>query len=82
MEASMPIVSTDTEGPTAILNDMQDGLICKAGSAEDLAAKIVYLIENPIKAKEFSKNAYLTLKQNYEIKVVSEKLQHILESFR
>ncbi len=53
MEASMPIVSTDTEGPAAILNDMQDGLICKAGSAEDLAAKIVYLIENPIKAKEF-----------------------------
>ncbi|BDU60559.1 glycosyl transferase family 1 [Candidatus Rickettsia kotlanii] len=82
MEASVPIVSTDTEGPAAILNDTQDGLICKAGSAEDLAEKIVYLIENPIKAKEFSKNAYLTLKQNYDIKVVSEKLQHILKSFR
>ena len=80
MEAGLPIVSTDTEGPAEILKHMQDGLICKAGSAEDLAEKTVYLIDNPLKAKEFSKNAYFTLKQNYNIKVVSKKLQHILES--
>ncbi|KIJ89252.1 glycosyltransferase family 4 protein [Rickettsia asembonensis] len=82
MEASIPIVSTDTEGPAEILSDMQDGLICKAGSAEDLAEKIAYLIDNPIKAKEFSKNAYLTLKQNYNIKVISEKLATLLHSYK
>ncbi|AFB21164.1 capM protein [Rickettsia canadensis str. CA410] len=80
MEASIPIVSTDTEGPTEILSNMQDGLICKAGSIEDLAEKIAYLIDNPQKAEEFSKNAYLKLQQNYDVKVVSKKLQHILES--
>ncbi|GAA5252591.1 glycosyltransferase family 4 protein [Candidatus Rickettsia kedanie] len=82
IEASVPLVSTDTEGPAEILKHMQDGLICKAGSAEDLAEKIVYLIDNPLKAKEFSKNAYLTLKQNYDIKVVSKKLATLLRSYK
>lgn len=82
MEASVPIVITDTEGPTEIITNMRDGLICKTGSAEDLAGKITYLIDNPIKAKEFSKNAYLTLKQNYDIKVVSEKLATLLYNLK
>lgn len=82
MEAGLPIVSTDTEGPTEIITNMKDGLICKAGSMEDLAEKIVYLIDNPIKAKEFSKNAYLTLKQNYDIKVVSKKLVTLLRIYK
>ncbi|WP_347938734.1 glycosyltransferase [Rickettsia oklahomensis] len=80
MKANIPIVSTDTEGPTEILSNMQDGLICKAGSIKDLAEKIAYLIDNPKKAKVFSKNAYLKLQQNYDIQVVSKKLQYILES--
>ena len=82
MEASVPIISTDTEGPAEILSDMQDGLICKTASSEDLAEKIISLMDNPIKAKEFSKNAYLTLKQNYDIKVVSEKLATLLRSYK
>ncbi|MEY4463140.1 MAG: hypothetical protein RLZZ81_111 [Pseudomonadota bacterium] len=80
MEASVPIVSTDTEGPTEIITNMKDGLICKAGSMEDLAEKIVYLIDTPLKAEEFSKNSYLTLKQNYDIKVVSKKLATLLRN--
>jgi len=82
MEASIPIVSTDTEGPTEIITNMKEGLICKAASSEDLAEKIAYLIDNPLKAKEFSKNAYLKLQQNYDINIVSKKLQYILERFR
>ncbi|WP_341787832.1 glycosyltransferase family 4 protein [Rickettsia endosymbiont of Cantharis rufa] len=82
MEASVPIVSTDTEGPTEIITNMKDGLICKAGSMEDLAEKIAYLINNPLKAGEFPKNAYLTLKQNYDIKVVSKKLAALLRSYK
>lgn len=74
MEAGIPIASTDTEGPIEILEHMQDGLICKAGSAEDLAEKITYLIDNPKKAEEFSKNAYLKLTKNYDINVISKKL--------
>ncbi|AFE52850.1 CAPM protein (capM2) [Rickettsia prowazekii str. GvV257] len=82
MQASVPIVSTDTEGPKEILKHLKDGLICKVGSIEDLAEKIIYLIDNPLQAAKFSKNAYLKLKQNYDIKVVSKKLQYILKNFR
>ncbi|WP_256621611.1 glycosyltransferase family 4 protein [Rickettsia sp. TH2014] len=82
MEASVPIVSTDTEGPAEILTYLQDGLICKADSVEDLAEKIAYLIDNPLKAEEFSKNAHLTLKQNYDIKVVSKKLATLLYNIK
>ncbi|BBJ31571.1 glycosyl transferase family 1 [Rickettsia asiatica] len=82
MEASVPIISTDTEGPAEILSDMQDGLICKADSAEELAEKIAHLIDNPIKAKEFSKNAYLKLQQNYDTKIISEKLVTLLRNYK
>jgi len=82
IEASIPIVSTDTEGPREILRHMQDGLICSSGSNEDLAEKIAYLIDNPIKAKEFSKNAYHRLTQNYDIKVVSKKLATLLRNYK
>lgn len=79
MEAGLPIISTNTEGPAEILRNMQDGLICSTGSAEDLAEKIAYLLDNPTKAEEFSKNAYLRLKQNYNIKIVSKKLFQYLQ---
>jgi len=82
MEAGIPIVSTDTEGPREILPYMQDGVICKAGSPKDLAEKIAYLIDNPQKAKESSQNAYLKLTQNYDIKIVSEKLVTLLHGLK
>ncbi len=82
MENSLPIVSTDTEGPNEILKHMQDGLICKAGSSEDLAAKIVYLIDNPQEAKEFAQKAYIKLTQTYNIKIISEKLVTLLHGLK
>ena len=82
MAASLPIVSTDTEGPREILQHMKSGLICKAGSSEDLAQKIAYLLDNPAKAQEFSKNAYLRLQQNYDINVVSKALATLLYNLK
>ncbi|XVN40599.1 MAG: glycosyltransferase family 4 protein [Rickettsia endosymbiont of Argas persicus] len=82
IENSLPIASTDTEGPIEILTHMQDGLICQKSSVEDLAEKIAYLIDNPQKAKEFSKNAYLKLTKNYDINVVSKKLATLLHGLK
>ncbi|HJD63302.1 MAG TPA: glycosyltransferase family 4 protein [Rickettsia endosymbiont of Degeeriella rufa] len=82
MENSLPIVSTGTEGPGEILKHMQDGLICKAGSAEDLAEKIAYLIDHPQKAKELSQKAYLKLTQTYNIKIISDKLVTLLHGLK
>ena len=82
MENSLPIVSTDTEGPSEILKHMQDVLICKADSPEDLAEKITYLIDNQQKAKELSQKAYLKLTQTYNIKIISEKLVTLLHSLK
>ncbi|WP_341791160.1 glycosyltransferase family 4 protein [Rickettsia endosymbiont of Gonocerus acuteangulatus] len=82
MENSLPIVSTDTEGPSEILKHMQDRLICKARSPEDLAKSIAYLIDNPQKAEQFSQKAYLKLTQTYNIKVISEKLVTLLHGLK
>lgn len=82
MENSLPIVSTNTEGPSEILKHMQDGLICKAGLSKDLAEKIAYLIDNPQKAKELSQKAYLKLTQTYNIKVISDKLVTLLHGLK
>ncbi|WP_341790744.1 glycosyltransferase family 4 protein [Rickettsia endosymbiont of Polydrusus tereticollis] len=80
MEASLPIVSSNTEGPNEILTHMQEGLLYENASSEDLAEKIIYLIDHPNKAQKFSKAAYLRLKQNYDINVVSKKLMEFCES--
>ncbi|WP_253307866.1 MULTISPECIES: glycosyltransferase family 4 protein [unclassified Rickettsia] len=80
MEASLPIVSSNTEGPSEILTHMQEGLLCENASSEDLAEKIMYLIDHPNKAQKFSQTAYLKLKENYDINIVSKKLVAFCES--
>jgi glycosyltransferase involved in cell wall biosynthesis len=79
MGRSLPIVATNTEGPQEILRDRQDGLLCDISSSSDLAEKLAYLIDNQKQACEFTKSAYLRLKENYAINVVALKLVELIK---
>lgn len=79
MKYRTPIIATNTEGPREILQDGKDGLLCEV-DASDLATKLAYLIDNPDKAHEYSKNGYLRLEQNYAINVVSVQLANFIQS--
>ena len=78
MEYSVPIVSTDSEGPSEILRKNQDALIVKSGLPEEMASALMELINNPEKAAMLAESAYLRLLENYDMGVISKKLSTIL----
>lgn len=54
----LPIVSFDCPcGPKDIVTDGEDGFLCKFGNIDEMTDKIIYLIENEEKRKEFGKKA-------------------------
>lgn len=52
MRHKLAIVTTDEGGITDIVTDGENGLICKKRSPQDLASKIIFLLENPSKIVE------------------------------
>jgi glycosyltransferase involved in cell wall biosynthesis len=81
---STPIISTRTEGPSEILRNQQDGILCASKSSEALAEKISYLLINPDEAEKYAKSAYVRVKDLYSKRFVSaytiEFLRRILDS--
>ncbi|HJS00829.1 MAG TPA: glycosyltransferase family 4 protein [Flavobacterium sp.] len=58
LSVGLPIVSFNCPtGPRNILTDEVDGLLAINQNVEDLAEKILFLIENPIERKEFGQQA-------------------------
>lgn len=51
-----PVVSTATTGAKEIIRDGYNGFLAPIGDAEALAEKILYLLNNPEKAKEMGEN--------------------------
>jgi len=78
MEHSKPIISTKSGGPEEIIRDNVDGLLTEIESAKALAEKLQLAINDQKMAQQLAQSAYLRLKDNYDIKVVSGKLSEIL----
>lgn len=79
MAHGTPVIATKTEGPSEIIRDPLDGLLCDINSSQDLTMKISYLIDNPALAKRFARSSYLRLRDNYDIKIVSKLLSSYLK---
>jgi glycosyltransferase involved in cell wall biosynthesis len=63
MSNKLPIVSFDCPtGPRSIVTDGKDSLLAPEFNVNDLALKILYMIENPIKREEMSIAAYENVK--------------------
>ena len=75
---SKPIISTKSGGPEEIIRNNVDGLLAEIASGKDLANKLQLVINDQKMAKQLTQSAYLKLKENYDIKVVSGKLSKIL----
>ena len=82
MEYSKPIVSTNCEGPSEILHHDVDALLAAVNSAEDLAEKLTYFVDNPEKAKNCAKEAYTKLCSKYDIKIVSKQLRNFISQLK
>jgi len=60
-----PVVSTATTGAKEIIQDGVNGFLVPIGDAKALADKIIYLLNNPDKAKEMGENGRLLVKEKY-----------------
>lgn len=56
--SGLPIVSTNAGGIPYIVNDGETGLLVEVGDYQALAAKAIYLLENPLAAQMISENAH------------------------
>ena len=59
MASGLPCISFNCSGPDEIINDGVNGLLVNEGDIKQFAEKIIFLIENPEKRMELSKQAIL-----------------------
>jgi len=64
--AKKPVVATDVSGPRDIVLDKITGFLVKPRNHEQLAARIIKLIEEPVMAKELGENARKHILANFD----------------
>jgi glycosyltransferase involved in cell wall biosynthesis len=79
LESGKPIVATDIEAHTNVLNN--DTAVLVRPTREDLAAGLARLIENPDFGRQLGLNAKLVVSQNYGIGNYLAKLDRIYQTF-
>lgn len=68
------VIASDIEGYKTVIKDKENGLLFKANSFEDLAQKILLILENKELKKEIEQNAYLTA-QNYSWEKIGKMVE-------
>lgn len=76
------IVSTNTEGPSEIINNNEDGLLTNNVTAEQIATKIQILLNDVKLRNNIGKKARLSIFENYDINIAAKKLKNYLEEIK
>lgn len=79
MVRKVPVISSDSEGPSEIIENHSSGVFCKMNNAVDMSDKLADLIVDKGKQQEITRNASLRLKENYDIRVQSINLKKIIK---
>lgn len=74
MAAGLPIVATATTGSKDIIQDGINGFLVPVGDSETLARKILYLLNNPFKAKEMSEKGREIVKEKFNYQKLVEQI--------
>jgi len=82
MAYKMPVVSTLTDGPSEILHNERDGLLVAVSSAEEMAEAIKRLLDDELLAKKLGSQAFLTVKEKYDTRVVGNILSSYLHEIK
>jgi glycosyltransferase involved in cell wall biosynthesis len=67
MAAERPIVATDIPGNNAILKHAQNCLLAPAGNPGKLAEAVIHLLDQPLLAAEYARNAYRDVSRRFDI---------------
>jgi glycosyltransferase involved in cell wall biosynthesis len=74
MAHAMPVVSTDSEGPSEILHDGSDGILVPRGNVELVVQALGGLIADPERAARLGANAYWCARETYDMPRVGARL--------
>ncbi len=80
MSFKLPIISTNIGGPTEIITKGYDGYLTTPGDYNELADKILYLIENEELRVVLGNNAYKTVKDKFSIINTTKKIEELYEN--
>ncbi|EOA58194.1 MULTISPECIES: glycosyltransferase [Bacteroides] len=68
MIAGLPVLVSDVEGPMEIIQNGQYGYCFQVGNAEDMANKLVEMLQNPIKVYEIARIGQVYATSHFDIK--------------
>lgn len=74
-----PVIGSDTSGIAEILRDKRDGFLFKVGDFEELAQKMIQLLENEPLRNEMSMNCRNRFLEDFEVSVSVDRLEKIME---
>jgi colanic acid/amylovoran biosynthesis glycosyltransferase len=79
MSYGIPVISTNTGSINEVVDNNQNGFLVKDKSAQDIADRIINLIENKELWEQFSINAIEKIKNDYSVEAISKKLSTLFE---
>ncbi len=77
MAAGKPVVSTAVGGTVDIVVDGETGRLCPAGDAESLAAAVLELLDDPIKAKTWGKAGQERARERFNLPAFHQGFEEI-----
>ena len=80
MATSKPIIATAVGGNKEIIDNDQNGCLVSANSPQELAREIIYLHDNPQKAKTMANLAYAKVCNRYSSIKMADEYQKIYET--
>lgn len=78
--AKLPVVASNIEGPSELIQDNVNGLLFEKGNAVELSKKIGSLIVDNNKRHLLGENGYKSFTEKYHIKNYVEKLDRLYEN--
>jgi glycosyltransferase involved in cell wall biosynthesis len=82
MACGKPLVTTDLELITNIVQNGKTGLIVPPGDIKKLAESLIKLIKNPKKAQIMGQRARSTVEYRYSWESLAKKIESVLEKCR
>ncbi len=76
---ALPVVTTDSEGPSEIASHKHDALVVQKGDEREMAKAIAYLIRNQNIAAQLAVCGLVKVRDNYDAEVVGKIIQRRIE---
>jgi len=75
-----PLLTADTKAVKKYLKNKENAILCKTGSAKEIAQSILFLKNNPKLRDKISKNGYKLFKNNFTTKKIGHRLNKIIKN--